>query len=567
MTNLGNETTKKVAIYIRVSTLHQVDKDSLPMQRKDLIAYCTLILNTDNYTIFEDAGYSGKDINRPQYKKMMQQIRSGAFTHLLVWKIDRISRNLLDFSHMYTELKKLNVTFISKNEQFDTSTAIGEAMLKIILVFAELERNMTSERVTATMLSRANNGIWNGGRVPLGYDLGSEKNTFVINETEAKTIHLIFDKYEELKSITLVCYWLNEHGYRSKTGYEFSTHPVTLILNNQFYVGDYLYNRTNGHGSFYQRDENEWITYKDHHPAIITREQFARVHAILSENRKISPHKSKTKYYHIFHGIIYCDKCQKLMIPSIAHRQSLTYSNYKCRLSAMRKISCKSVSDPVIGEFVFNYILNFLNLRKTFKPSMKLSDIEKKLLKGDIFRHIEHIKEADLESIYDSLLAANSSDLYGKRKLNMKKNAQFSELKKIQAEIDLNERALERLTSLFLYSDEAISEVEYIKQKNEISSKLVDLTDKMGLINTEAIKTVSDEEFMTKASEFTLTQKLADKKHINYVNLANSVEASVLQSFVRSVIDNIVYSDKVIKSITFTNGLTQNFIYYENDPE
>ena len=144
-----------VAIYIRVSTMYQIDKDSLPMQRKDLIAYSNLILNTDDYTVYEDAGYSGKNTDRPQFQKMMTDIRSHKFTHLLVWKIDRISRNLLDFASMYAEIKELGVTFVSKNEQFDTSTAMGEAMLKIILVFAELERNMTSERVLATMISRA----------------------------------------------------------------------------------------------------------------------------------------------------------------------------------------------------------------------------------------------------------------------------------------------------------------------------------------------------------------------------------------------------------------------------
>ena len=140
----------KVAIYIRVSTLHQVDKDSLPMQRKDLIAYASLILGIADYEIFEDAGYSGKNTDRPDFQTMMDRVRKGEFTHILVWKIDRISRNLLDFAEMYEELQELRVTFVSKNEQFDTSSAIGEAMLKIILVFAELERNMASERVTAT---------------------------------------------------------------------------------------------------------------------------------------------------------------------------------------------------------------------------------------------------------------------------------------------------------------------------------------------------------------------------------------------------------------------------------
>ena len=120
-------------------------------------------MNTDNYLIFEDPGYSAKNTDRPDFQRMMARVRTGEFTHILVWKIDRISRNLLDFAAMYQELKELGVTFVSKNEQFDTSTAIGEAMLKIILVFAELERHMTSERVTAAMLSRATNGKWNGG--------------------------------------------------------------------------------------------------------------------------------------------------------------------------------------------------------------------------------------------------------------------------------------------------------------------------------------------------------------------------------------------------------------------
>lgn len=115
---------------------------------------------------------------------MMGRIRKGEFTHVLVWKIDRVSRNLLDFAEMYEELRSLRVTFVSKNEQFDTSTAIGEAMLKIILVFAELERNMTSERVTATMISRANSGQWNGGRIPFGYSYDPKEKSFPYVKTK-----------------------------------------------------------------------------------------------------------------------------------------------------------------------------------------------------------------------------------------------------------------------------------------------------------------------------------------------------------------------------------------------
>lgn len=168
---------QKVAIYIRVSTHWQIDKDSLQVQRRELIVYAEMVLGIKDYVIFEDPGYSAKNTDRPDYQNMMARLRSGEFTHLLVWKIDRISRNLLDFASMYAELKSLGITFVSKNEQFDTSTAIGEAMLKIILVFAELERQMTAERVTAVMISRANNGQWNGGRIPYVYDYNKDSKT------------------------------------------------------------------------------------------------------------------------------------------------------------------------------------------------------------------------------------------------------------------------------------------------------------------------------------------------------------------------------------------------------
>ena len=140
---------KKAAIYVRVSTRYQVDKDSLPFQKEELVNYIKYALNIEDYVIFEDAGYSAKNTSRPKFQEMMTRIRNNEFTHLVVYKIDRISRNLLDFAQMYEELQKHRCSFVSKVEQFDTSTAMGEAMTRIVLMFAELERKMTGERVTA----------------------------------------------------------------------------------------------------------------------------------------------------------------------------------------------------------------------------------------------------------------------------------------------------------------------------------------------------------------------------------------------------------------------------------
>ena len=119
----GKFTVMRAAIYVRVSTIYQVDKDSLPLQKQELTGFCKYSLGIEDVVIFEDAGYSGKNTDRPAFQRMMGQIRNGLFTHLVVWKIDRISRNLLDFATMYAELKKLGVAFVSKNEQFDTSSS------------------------------------------------------------------------------------------------------------------------------------------------------------------------------------------------------------------------------------------------------------------------------------------------------------------------------------------------------------------------------------------------------------------------------------------------------------
>ena len=232
----------KAALYIRVSTTHQVDKDSLPFQRSELINYAKYALNIDEYEIFEDAGYSGKNTDRPKYQEMMNRVKKGEFTHLLVWKIDRISRNLLDFCAMYDEIKGYGVTFVSKNEQFDTSSAMGEAMLKIILVFAELERKLTAERVYSIMLSRAEKGLWNGANVPLGYKYDKIKKFPVPDAEESKTITLIFNKYLDEKSAIHVMKYLNDENIITKRGGKWTSKTVTDIIRNPFYKGTYRYN-------------------------------------------------------------------------------------------------------------------------------------------------------------------------------------------------------------------------------------------------------------------------------------------------------------------------------------
>lgn len=258
----------KAAIYVRVSTRYQVDKDSLPFQKEELINYIKYALNIEDYEIFEDAGYSAKNTSRPKFQEMMSRIRNNEFTHLVVYKIDRISRNLLDFAQMYEELQKHNCSFVSKVEQFDTSTAMGEAMTRIVLVFAELERKMTGERVTAIMFSRAEKGLWNGAPIPIGYKWSEEKKYPVVDPEEAKVVRYIFDRYISLESALKVSYDLAANSVKTKRGGEWTSKTVRDVIRNPFYKGTYRYNHKTQTGT--EKPLSEQIIIECNHEPIIS---------------------------------------------------------------------------------------------------------------------------------------------------------------------------------------------------------------------------------------------------------------------------------------------------------
>lgn len=567
--NLSPGLKARVAIYVRVSTLHQIDKDSLPMQKQDLIAYAKLMLGTDDVIIFEDAGYSGKNTDRPKFQEMMSQIRTGTFTHLLVWKIDRISRNLLDFATMYNELKDLGVVFVSKNEQFDTSTAMGEAMLKIILVFAELERNMTSERVTATMISRASNGQWNGGRIPYGYNWDAEEQEFSYNSDEYNIAHLIHDKYEEMRSLVREARWLNEKGYRTRAGNLWSPVSLLIILRSVFYCGDYQYNRLKEGDRQRPKDKSEWITVNDHHPAIVSREQKERIISILEANSRLCKNRNmykSAKHIHIFASLMYCGNCGKPMgATPAAAKKDWQYSKYSCSTRRQSATSCngKSVSDPIVGEFVFNYILNMLNAQNNFSSISSPEELQDRLLLGDTFRNIDHIEQDGLNDLYNVLISGNiTGEVYGKDVKVKEQPPADSELSRLRTEKQKLERALDRLTNLYLYSEDAMSESEYIIQKVKLTESLDEITEQIGFASSDGWQqSISDEVFIQRASQFIIVQKLTDRNYINYKRLAMSVDSEVLQSFVRSIIDSIIMDAGQVKQIIFRNGLSHTFAY------
>lgn len=566
----------RVAIYIRVSTHWQIDKDSLPLQRSDLINYCKVILGTENYVVFEDAGYSAKNFERPDFQKMMARVRSGEFSHILVWKIDRISRNLLDFATMYQELKELGVTFVSKNEQFDTSTAIGEAMLKIILVFAELERNMTSERVTATMLARASDGKWNGGKVPFGYSYDKEEKSFVINEAESRVVRLMYDLYDEQHSLLAVSKELNRRGYRSRKGAEWSPVTVGNIMRSPFYIGSLRYNYRRESGpSFTFRPESEWVMIEDHHPQTVTHEQWNRVVSTMRSQRRGQPGHGKSfnrGNVHIFAGIITCGYCGSLMRASQdrPRKDGWRPSIYTCsRKRVSNDCPNKYVSDISVGPFVLNFIANMIRARKSFGISTSIETLQKKLLRGDAFKDVIGIGQSGLRELYQHFKGTQDQEQNFMADPGSTATTEQEEREVLLSEKRRKERAINRLKALYLYSEDedAISETDYIVERKRLIDSLETIDARLAEIDKALSEqaTLSDEEFIAKASYFIMAQQLSDKRYIDYERFVRKVDPQIVKNFVNLVCSNFCIKNGQVVSIRFKNGIELQFFY--NDEE
>lgn len=563
---------KKAVLYVRVSTHWQVDKDSLPVQRRELESYCRYVLGIDDFVIMEDAGYSAKNTDRPAYQEMMTRIRSGEFSHLLVWKLDRISRNLLDFMSMYTELKDLGVVFVSKNEQFDTGTAMGEAMLKLAMVFAELERNTTSERVTSVMLSRANTGAWNGGRIPYGYALTPEKS-FAIVENEAEVVRRIFDEYADGASILSITRDLNEDGIKTRRGYDWSPTTVWIILDNPVYCGTLRYNLRNEHkGSkdWSFREDKDIVYTEDHHPPIVSKEQYARCHEILerrNSKKRGAVRTYRRKHVHVFQGLLTCGECGSPMTSTIgtARADGWRPSIYMC---SRRRLSndCKNkyISDATIGPFVLNYLANMLKTYKAFGETTSPETLEKKLLRGPAMRGVIGIERDGLMETYRAFKEhGNLPDVFFLKSMeDGDADATSNERDLLLANKARLERALNRLKAVYLYNDSGMSEVEYTVERKKLMDDLNKTDERLShLASLENSSMLGGSNWMEQASYFVMTQELMSKRQVSYKSLLAALEPEIVRDFVLATVQNFCILDGKIASITFKSGITHRFLY------
>ena len=252
------------------------------------------------------------------------------------------------------------------------------------------------------------------------------------------------------------------------------------------------------------------------------------------------------------------------MLPPPRQKKDWQYSKYICS-TRRSSVACagKATSDPIIGEFVFNYILNMLNAQNNFNRISSPAELQEHLLLGNTFSDVDHIESDGLNDLYNVLVSGNiEGEVYGKDTKIKDQAPAISDLSRLRSEKQRLERAMDRLTNLYLYSDDAMSEREYIIQKTKLADSISEIDDQIGFATSGGWQqSISDELFIQRASQFIISQKLSGRNYVSYKRLAISTDAKVLQSFVRSIIDSITMDSGRVKQIIFKNGLSHIFVY------
>jgi len=389
---------KKCGLYGRVSLEKQalVEEGSLKNQEQMLMQYVKIKATTsdEEWAIVDryiERGKSGKDTNRPEYNRMMQDTKEGRINTVLCTALSRISRSTKDLLHMIDDFNQQNIDFICLKEQFDTTTSQGKCVLTIMGALNQFEREQTSERVVSNMFARAERGLWNGGFI-LGYDLHKDRKGYLLpNQQEAKTVNFLFDTYLESGSVLDTARIANKQGYRTKEyasrrgnhhpPKEFCYSSVLSVLTNQAYIGVREINKRNKHKD--QKSltkEKKYAACEAVWEPIVDRKKFDKIQHLLKDNLKHKNNGAKPKKHsYLFNGgLLACHKCGSQMEGRNAHgRNGTVYYYYCCKNSDCRHRVQESEIEQAFQQIV-RHIAN--------TPSMlqKITDKLNDKLKGGL---------------------------------------------------------------------------------------------------------------------------------------------------------------------------------------
>ncbi len=283
----------RCAVYTRKSSEEGLEQEfnSLHAQRESCEAYIASqrsegwILVRDQY---DDGGISGGTLERPALKRLLSDIDDGMVDVVVVYKIDRLSRSLMDFSKLVDVFDRNEVTFVSVTQSFNTTTSMGRLTLNILLSFAQFEREVTGERIRDKIAASRRKGMWMGGVPPLGYDVKDRK--LMVNQTEAADVRWIFARFVEIGSGTRLVRDLKSRNITTKKRQPVTKGFLYRLLNNRAYIGEAVHKGT---------------SYPGLHAAIIDRGTWDKVHAILTESPRVRACRTRAETPALLKGLLF----------------------------------------------------------------------------------------------------------------------------------------------------------------------------------------------------------------------------------------------------------------------
>ncbi|WP_406650446.1 recombinase family protein [Aliisedimentitalea scapharcae] len=303
------------AIYTRKSSEEGLDMEfnSLDAQREACEAYIASqrsegwVATRERY---DDGGFSGGTLERPGLKQLLADIDDGLIDVVVVYKIDRLSRSLMDFSKLVEIFDRNGVTFVSVTQSFNTTTSMGRLTLNILLSFAQFEREVIGERIRDKVAASRKRRIWMGGYVPLGYDVQDRK--LIVNDAEAASVRRIFERFVELGSATVLARELRRDGFRNKQGTLIDKGYLYRLLNNRVYRGEAVH---------------KGKAYPGEHDAIIDEDLWDRAHSILQESPRKRANSSRSRTPALLKGLIFSDT-GAAMTPTSTKKGAKLYRYY-----------------------------------------------------------------------------------------------------------------------------------------------------------------------------------------------------------------------------------------------
>src|SRR6185312_3892210 len=350
----------RCAIYTRKSTEEGLDQEfnSLDAQRESAEAYIKSQAHegwTPVAERYDDGGFTGGNTERPGLQRLMTDIDAGKIDCVVVYKVDRLSRSLLDFAQLMRTFEQRKVAFVSVTQQFNTASSMGRLVLNVLLSFAQFEREIISERTRDKIAATRRKGKWAGGHPILGYDVDPVSLKLMVNAAEADRVRVIFDLYLEHESLLPVVQELDRRGWHNKKwqtrkggergGKPFDRSNLYRLLKNPAYIGKVKY---------------KIELHAGEHAAIITPDVYEQVQVLLRRNGSTGGAIVRNQFGALLQGLLRCGPCGCAMTPTFTTRGGNRRYRYYVCTAAQRKGrgTCPSKSVPAgpLEEFVIDRI-------------------------------------------------------------------------------------------------------------------------------------------------------------------------------------------------------------------